>query len=190
MSNPRRARPSSTTGAGTKASPAKSGDHDHGRCVDDALKRAETVCARNGARLTEIRRRVLELVWRNHEPVGAYDVLAALGHDGRRAAPPTVYRALEFLMEQGLIHKIESRNAFIGCAIPEAPHSGQFLLCASCGNATELTDSGIEAAVRQSAARQGFRIRRVTLEVDGLCPSCQPQDRNQTDRKPQSAHSH
>jgi Fur family zinc uptake transcriptional regulator len=164
---------------------SKSSDHDHDRCVDDALKRAEAICAKSGARLTELRRRVLALVWRSHEPVGAYDVLAALGGDGRRAAPPTVYRALEFLMEQKLIHKIESRNAFIGCVTPDAPHSGQFLLCSNCGNAVELSDGAIEAAVAETASREGFRIRRVTLEVEGLCPRCQPQD-----RKAQHAHSH
>ncbi|MBI1775548.1 MAG: transcriptional repressor [Proteobacteria bacterium] len=162
MSQPRRTAPT-----------APASDHDHGRCVDDALARAEAICAGRGARLTELRRRVLQLVWRSHEPVGAYDVLEALGGDGRRAAPPTVYRALEFLIEQGLIHRIESRNAFIGCAIPDAPHSGQFLLCAECGSATELTDSGIEKAVAATATREGFRIRRVTLEVEGLCPRCQ-----------------
>jgi Fur family transcriptional regulator, zinc uptake regulator len=115
---------------------------------------------------------VLELVWTSHEPVGAYDILSSLGGDGRRAAPPTVYRALEFLLEQGLVHRIESLNAFVGCADPKAPHSGQFLLCTTCGTATEIADAGIQAALAGAAGRAGFRAGHVTLEVKGLCRRC------------------
>jgi Fur family zinc uptake transcriptional regulator len=147
-------------------------DHDHASCIEDALSEAVTLCAERGARLTDLRRRVLELVWTSHAPVGAYDILSRLGGDGRRAAPPTVYRALEFLLEQGLVHRIESLNAFIGCASPKAPHSGQFLLCTACGTATEITDGGIQAAVANAAGRIGFRTGHVTLEVKGLCQRC------------------
>ncbi len=147
-------------------------DHDHATCIEDALAEAQTICAERGARLTELRRRVLELVWTSHEPVGAYDILSRLGGDGRRAAPPTVYRALEFLLEQGLVHRIESLNAFIGCASPKAPHSGQFLLCTACGTATEIADAGIQAALVEAAGRAGFRPGHVTIEVKGLCRRC------------------
>ncbi|MBM3548233.1 MAG: transcriptional repressor [Alphaproteobacteria bacterium] len=147
-------------------------DHDHASCIEDALTEAETICAERGARLTDLRRRVLELVWTSHEPVGAYDILSSLGGDGRRAAPPTVYRALEFLLENGLIHRIESLNAFVGCPSPKAPHSGQFLLCTACGTATELTDGAIQSAVAQAADRIGFRTGHVTLEIKGLCRHC------------------
>jgi Fur family zinc uptake transcriptional regulator len=149
-------------------------DHDHASCVEGALADAETICAERGARLTELRRRVLELVWTSHEPVGAYDILSRLGGDGRKAAPPTVYRALEFLLDQGLVHRIESLNAFIGCPSPKAPHSGQFLLCTACGTAAEITDPGIQAALAGAAGRAGFRPSHVTLEVKGLCRHCQP----------------
>jgi Fur family zinc uptake transcriptional regulator len=147
-------------------------DHDHASCIEDALSEAEAICAERGARLTDLRRRVLELVWTSHEPVGAYGILSSLGGDGRRAAPPTVYRALEFLLEQGLIHRIESLNAFIGCPSPKAPHSGQFLLCTACGTATEITDGAIQAAVTEAAGRIGFRTGHVTLEIKGLCRHC------------------
>lgn len=149
-------------------------DHDHASCVEGALTAAEAICAERGARLTELRRRVLELVWTSHEPVGAYDILSRLGGDGRKAAPPTVYRALDFLLEQGLVHRIESLNAFIGCPSPKAPHSGQFLLCTACGTATEIADAGIQAALAGAAGRAGFRPAHVTLEVKGLCRFCQP----------------
>ena len=148
-------------------------DHDHAICIEDALAAAEAICAERGARLTELRRRVLELVWTSHEPVGAYDLLARLGGDGRKAAPPTVYRALDFLLDHGLVHRIESLNAFIGCPSPTSPHSGQFLLCTACGTATEITDTGIQAALAGAAARAGFRPTHVTLEVKGLCRHCQ-----------------
>ena len=148
-------------------------DHDHASCIEDALVEAETICGERGARLTELRRRVLELVWTSHEPVGAYDILSRLGGDGRKAAPPTVYRALDFLLEQGLVHRIESLNAFVGCPSPKAPHSGQFLLCTACGTATEIADSGIQAALAEAAGRAGFRAGHVTLEFKGLCRHCQ-----------------
>jgi Fur family zinc uptake transcriptional regulator len=148
-------------------------DHDHAICIEDALAAAEAICSERGARLTDLRRRVLELVWTSHEPVGAYDILARLGGDGRKAAPPTVYRALDFLLDQGLVHRIESLNAFIGCPSPKAPHSGQFLLCTGCGTATEIADTGIQAALAGAAGRAGFRPAQVTLEVKGLCRHCQ-----------------
>src|SRR5262245_4876474 len=107
--------------------------HDHDRCVTDALSAAEAVCARAGDRLTPLRRRVLELVWASHRPAGAYALLDRLREDGRGAAPPTVYRALDFLLERGLIHRIESLNAFVGCAHPGENHLVQFLICRSCG---------------------------------------------------------
>ncbi len=123
-------------------------------------------------RLTALRRRVLELVWRGHRPVGAYEILNRLGGAGRAAAPPTVYRALDFLLGQGLVHRIESRNAFIGCADPGASHSGQFLICDRCGNTLELDDDDIAGSVRRSAEQLGFRVAGQLVEVRGLCPAC------------------
>lgn len=94
--------------------PLASRPHDHSRCVTHALTEAESICTRQGLRLTALRKRVLELVWHSHKPLGAYDILGVLSEeDGRRAAPPTVYRALDFLLENGLVHRIASLNAFI-----------------------------------------------------------------------------
>lgn len=146
--------------------------HDHGRCVAHALEAAEAECRRRGARLTDVRRRVLELVWQSHQPVGAYAVLDALGKEGFCAAPPTVYRALDFLLAHGLIHRIERLNAFVGCAHPGAPHAGQFLLCTRCGAAAELIDPAIAEAVAAAAGRLGFTAGRQTVEIEGLCPAC------------------
>ncbi|HEY5210068.1 MAG TPA: Fur family transcriptional regulator [Stellaceae bacterium] len=147
--------------------------HDHGHCVEDALDRAGAVCATQGARLTELRRAVLELVWRGNEPVGAYALLDALRDAHPGAAPPTVYRALEFLATHGLIHRIESLNAYIGCAHPERPHAGQFLICAKCSAAAEIDDPSIARALTKSANGLGFAVTHQTVELSGLCPRCQ-----------------
>ena len=146
--------------------------HDHGACVHGALEAAEAECRRKGARLTPIRRRVLELVWESHQPVGAYALLENLSREGWSAAPPTVYRALEFLQQHGLVHRIALLNAFIGCSRPGLPHAGKFLLCAGCGAAAELEDEDIDRVVTAAAARLGFTVSRQTVEVEGLCPGC------------------
>ncbi len=146
--------------------------HNHSSCIETALGRAETVCLARSVRLTELRRRVLELVWRRHEPIGAYDLLDELKVTHRRAAPPTVYRALEFLIDQGLVHKIESLNAYIGCTRPEILHAGQFLICTRCASIGELDDPEIAQAVCCRAAILGFLVERQTIEVRGICADC------------------
>lgn len=147
--------------------------HDHVACVRTAIAEAERVCDQRGVRLTVLRRRVLELVWLTHRPRGAYAILEDLGRDGRTPAPLTVYRALEFLQAQGLVHRIESLNAFVGCARPGARHSSQFLVCSTCGDATELNDGRVTEAIRATATDLGFQISRQTVEVHGICPRCQ-----------------
>jgi Fur family transcriptional regulator, zinc uptake regulator len=153
-------------------SPFQTAGHDHGSCVGDALDRAAQVCGRRGTRLTRLRRQVLELVWRGHAPVGAYAILESLRGLHAGAAPPTVYRALEFLIEQGLIHRIESLNAYVGCARPEQPHVSQFLICARCQAAAELDDPAIARAVLRRAGELGFAVERQTIEIRGCCPRC------------------
>jgi Fur family zinc uptake transcriptional regulator len=147
--------------------------HDHRHCVQDALATAERVCADNGARLTPLRRHVLELVWHSHRPLGAYELLDMLAGEGQKPAPPTIYRALEFLLEQKLVHRIASRNAFIGCSHPGAAHAGYFLLCETCGNAEEIADSRpLARAVDKAAELADFSILSQTLELTGVCRRC------------------
>jgi len=157
-------------------------DHDHGTCVSTALDSAAAVCQRRGVRLTPLRRQVLELVWQSHQPIGAYAVLDALQADRRNSnargqtgvvAPPTVYRALEFLLGQRLIHRIESLNAYIGCVHPGARHAAQFLICNGCGSAAELESETLLTAIDRAAAQAGFAIEQVAVEVAGQCPECQ-----------------
>src|SRR5690554_2447132 len=147
--------------------------HDHQQCVSDALAIAEQVCERSGARLTALRKRVLELVWQSHRPLGAYDLLETLAReDDRRPAPPTVYRALDFLQEQGLVHRIASLNAFIGCASPEHTHQGHFLICRNCRVAIELDQSLIHPAIAKVADQMDFSVEAETVEIAGLCSQC------------------
>jgi Fur family zinc uptake transcriptional regulator len=149
-------------------------DHDHAACIDSALDRAAELCARRGARLTRLRRRVLELVWQGHAAVKAYDLLGALDRKGGAAKPPTVYRALDFLMAHGLVHRLESLNAYIGCPQPDAPHDGQFLICDSCGHVSEFAAPAIQNAIDLQAADLGFAVNQQTVEVRGVCRGCRP----------------
>ena len=146
--------------------------HDHRRCVANALRVAEALCAERGVRLTPARRRVLELVWQSHAPILAYDLLERLRAERPRAAPPTVYRALEFLRAHGFVHRIESLNAWYGCADPDRPHSGQFLICTQCRAVAELDDAGIGALIEKRARATGFEAVSQTVEVHGRCPAC------------------
>jgi Fur family zinc uptake transcriptional regulator len=146
--------------------------HDHKRCVEGALDAVERLCEARGLRFTALRRRVLELVWQGHRPVRAYDVLARLGREHRGAAPPTVYRALDFLLEHGFVHRIESLNGYVGCGEPGAAHAGQFLICRECQATAELDDAAIARTIDRKARRVGFAPDRQTIEVTGLCPDC------------------
>lgn len=146
--------------------------HDHRRCVSTALSKADATCDASGLRLTPLRRRVLELVWGSHTPVKAYDLLATLGKERDQAAPPTVYRALDFLLEAGLVHRIASLNAFVGCGEPGLGHAGQFLICTGCGMVAELDEPELSNTIATSAARLGFEVRRETIEIEGLCAQC------------------
>jgi Fur family zinc uptake transcriptional regulator len=149
-----------------------------GPALDAALDRAAATCLRHGAQLTELRRQVLRLVLEAEQPIGAYALLDRLQQARRGAAPPTVYRALDFLLAQGLIHKVERLNAFIGC--DEAGHGHahgedhphQFLICRDCGATAEICDSGVAAAIARAAAEAGFTPRRSTMEVEGTCAKC------------------
>lgn len=146
--------------------------HNHDACVAQALADARAICQQHNARLTPTRERVLELIWQSHKPLGAYDVLAVLAEDGHNAAPPTVYRALDFLQQYGLVHRIASMNAFTGCTHAGKSHNGMFLICRSCGNVLELTAPAVSSAVHVAAAEESFRPEDVTIEVSGCCPRC------------------
>jgi len=147
--------------------------HDHRRCQRHLLSEVRAHCAAHQLRLTPRRRQVLEILLASHQPMGAYDILAELNQlDGDvRIAPPIVYRALDFLLEEGMIHRIESRNAFIGCAQPGQCQAGQFLICRDCEQVAELETetSGLLA----EAASLGFAVDHSVVEITGVCAECQ-----------------
>ncbi|HLT45177.1 MAG TPA: transcriptional repressor [Luteimonas sp.] len=149
--------------------------------VDDAagfVAAVQRACSERGLRLTPIRERVLELVAGQGKPVKAYDLLEMLkpgasGDAVGAAAPPTIYRALDFLLANGFIHKLESVNAFVACHHPSTEqHSVPFLICDRCHSAVELEDAQVVAALDERARALGFVPQAQTLEVHGLCARC------------------
>lgn len=146
--------------------------------IEARLEEAARLCSEQGATLTPLRREVLGLVLSSQHPIGAYALLDHLRQSRSGAAPPTVYRALDFLLERGFVHKVERLNAFIGCpsamdhARHEHGHAVQFLICTSCGRVTETEDEGIASAIARAAERVGFRHTRATVEIEGLCRAC------------------
>ena len=160
------------------ADPFGTAPHNHSRCQSEALITAEKICRDQGARLTPLRRQVLTLVWNAHTPVKAYDLLNQLKPDHPNAAPTTVYRALDFLLELRLIHRLQSLNAFIGCGLAGDRHQGQFLICRVCGGVAELPVSPKNNQPRNNqienrAQQLGFLIEQETIEITGVCLSCQ-----------------
>lgn len=146
--------------------------HDHHACLADAMAAANAVCLKRGTKLTDIRRRVLELIWGGHQAIKAYDILEMLSKPDKTVRPPTVYRALDFLLENGLIHRIESLNAYVGCRAPLDHHISQFLICSRCSTVIEMAGHDIAAIVGREAESHGFQISSQTIEVHGLCAPC------------------
>lgn len=147
--------------------------HNHKRCIHSALRYAQQHCRERGVRLTTLRQQVLEMIWQSHKPLGAYALIGMLSDKNHKVvAPPTIYRALDFLLQQGLVHRIASLNAYIGCDA-QSPHCQKhFLICQQCHTTVELNDPQLEQAIKSAASEAGFAIREESLEVAGLCPNC------------------
>ena len=137
------------------------------------LDAAADICAREGTKLTELRRSVLALILEAEGPLTAYQLLDRLKEIRRHAVPPTIYRALDFLLARRLIHKLASLNAFIPCIEPtHARHQAQFLICRTCGAVTEVEDQGVQRALGLAAENRGFRATSAVVEVSGECAAC------------------
>lgn len=149
----------------------KYNNHEH--CILDALDKARSLCQDRGVRLTAPRERVLELVWQSHCPVSAYEILAEMTQGkSKPAQPPTVYRALDFLQEQGLVHRLSSINAYIGCSHPGTKHNGCFFICAKCRTTVEIEHPAIDQSLKSCANDHGFTISETSIELTGLCTNC------------------
>ena len=149
-------------------------DHDHGRCTAEAIHHAEQVCANRAQRFTPIRRQVLQALLSSHRPLGAYEVIEELARSMPRPAPITVYRALEFLMANGLVHRIESRNAYLACAHDhDAAAMVAFLICERCGTVGEIPAAPVAQSLSVAARASGFAPKLSVVEITGTCFHCQ-----------------
>lgn len=146
--------------------------HDHGRCSATALAEAETRVAEGGLRLTPVRRRALEILLEAHRALGAYEVLDRLAADGFGRQPPVAYRALDWLVEHGLAHRVQRLNAYVACLHPGEAHAPLFLICRGCDAVAEAPGARVRAALEASAAGVGFSVERASVEALGLCPAC------------------
>ena len=146
--------------------------HLHNECIDSALAKAESICSQKGLRLTHLRKRVLELIWENHGPVKAYDILDKIGDKNNPAKPPTVYRCLEFLTENGLVHKLNSLNAYVGCSHPSIKHACYFLICQQCQEVKECCNQLLSQAIDTTSKDNKFQVSSITLEIKGVCEHC------------------
>ena len=158
----------------TQAKPAfPAPDHDHGRCAEDAFSHAERVCTGRRQKFTPIRRQVLGALLASHRPLGAYEVIEQLAKDMPRPAPITVYRALDFLMENGLVHRIESRNAFLACAHNHDETAVvAFLICEACGSVGEIPSAALAQTFNEAARSTGFLPKLSVVEITGTCTHC------------------
>lgn len=137
------------------------------------MSEAEALCSERGARFTPLRKNVLELIWQSHKAVKAYDLIAALSEkEGSQIKPPTVYRSLDFLIEEGFVHKIESLNAYVGCPHPSEGHVGYFMICDACETVFEMDNPVIGRSVADAAQKAHFKITEQIVEVHGRCQSC------------------
>ena len=146
--------------------------HSHKQCINSALNRADQICRESGVRLTPIRKKVLKLIWQSHKPIKAYDLLAQLSTGDHIEKPPTVYRALDFLLDNHLIHKIESTNGYIGCEFKHELHDSKFLVCDKCNEVKELHEPTLNKALIETSRKQGFIPNQTNIEIHGTCARC------------------
>ena len=147
--------------------------HDHDRCASDAIAHAEAICAARAERLTPMRRQVLQALLSSHAPLGAYELIDRLAAQGARPAPITIYRALDFLREQGLVHRIESRNAFIACVHHhESGDPVVFLICEKCGAVGEAASAAVADTIKSASRAAGFTPKTPVIEIYGVCAHC------------------
>ena len=146
--------------------------HDHGLCAAQLMARAERACARQKARLTSLRRDVLGAVGESHRAAGAYEIIERMAKSGPRPAPISIYRALEFLGGLGLVHRIESRNAFVACNRQHEAGRAVLMVCERCGTVDELEAASVFDRLDSLSSGEGFEIRRAVIELSGQCAPC------------------
>lgn len=149
-------------------------DHNHGSCETELLDRAVQLFEARGMKLTDLRKRVLEEIAASHQALGAYEILDRLSAKGQRLAPISVYRAIDALHGAGLVHRLESRNAFFACHSHHDPQRDQVILaCERCGRVAEIEGEHVFAALDALVGKANFEKRRTVTEVSGMCAGCQ-----------------
>lgn len=145
----------------------------HNVCVNDALEKANMICEQKKIRLTDLRLKVLKMIWNGgHKPVKAYDIIDNLKDGNKSCKPPTVYRTLDFLIENGLVHKLNSVNAYVGCCEPLHETQCYFIICNKCGEINEYFNKNIFDEINQSLKENKFISKNTILEIEGLCELC------------------
>lgn len=161
--------------------------HDHNKCQNQLMRHAKALCENRRVKLTPRRLQVLTLLTQSHQPMGAYEILDCLNQQvdqeaaakSQSIAPPIVYRALEFLLAEGLVHRIESKNAFISCDHPGHQYAAQFLICSACEKVAELDNP--DSSLLAEADNLGFKVDHSVVEITGVCRDCSKMDDNEND---------
>lgn len=144
----------------------------HEECITRAILKAEAICQEKSIQFTKVRRRVLELIWQGHKPCKAYDLLGELQKEDTSAKPATIYRALDFLQEHGLVHRVNSLNAYIGCAAPDQETPYFLFVCSSCDNVQEKEYSHYQEFFDKIFKDENFNCTNKTFEIEGICQNC------------------
>ncbi len=139
------------------------------------LEQARLLCQNKGVRFTAVREQVFSLLANANGSMGAYDLLTQLQKTDAKAKPPTIYRALDFLLEHGFVHKVESQNAYVLCSHFAEHHKAQLLICDQCGDVQEINSTAISKALISAAKKANFQIVEPTIEAHGVCEKCQHQ---------------
>lgn len=147
--------------------------HDHGSCVEEAIARAKRVCEARGIRLTALREAVLRVLTGSHKALGAYEIIDRMNAQGRRLAPISVYRIIEVLVDAGLVHRLESRNAYFACLSRHKDSASMvILLCEACNRVAEAEAPEAWGAIKAITQDNGFAVSATVLEIQGQCPDC------------------
>ena len=145
----------------------------HHHCIDTAMHKAEALCIERKIQFTKLRQNVLRLIWQSHIPLKAYDILEQLKLIDKAAKPITIYRSLDFLLENKLVHKLESQSSYLGCAHPAAHHNCYFIICKHCHMVEEGCKSELLQPIYSSFTKNHFKVEHIVLEILGICQSCQ-----------------